>query len=66
MKMVRKPTYSGNVEEKDQNDILFWAFHKSATQRLVEAWRLHCLNYNIQPSLKMDKSFNKAYLKNEQ
>jgi hypothetical protein len=57
--MIRKPTYSGNVNEKDQNDIDYWA-SKSPQERLKEAWRLHCMNHNISFDHKLNKARNKA------
>ena len=63
--MVRKPTSYGKIKEKDQDDIFYWAFKKSAIQRLSESWRLHCANNNIPIDSKMNRSVNKAYLSNE-
>ncbi len=60
LKMDRKPTYSGKIEDKDQKDISYWAFEKTAAERLAESWRLHCMNHNIPTDSRMDKSKNKA------
>jgi hypothetical protein len=60
-KMIRKPTFAGKAEVKDRDDIFFWAFEKTAGERLAEAWRLHCINHNIPLDSKLDKSVNKAY-----
>ena len=64
--MIRKPTYVGTVNEKDQLDIFYWAFEKTAAQRLSESWRLHCINNNIPFDAKIDKTVVKASLRNEQ
>lgn len=62
MKMERKPTYAGNVKEKDELDILYWASEKTPWERLQESWRLHCINYNIKPSEnRLNKQLSKAY-----
>jgi len=50
MRMIRKPTFAGKVQEKDENDILYWAFQKTPAERLAESWRLHCLNHGLEPS----------------
>jgi hypothetical protein len=61
MRMDRKPTYAGNIREKDERDILFWALEKSPWERLEESWRLHCLNHNIKPAEnKLDKTASSA------
>jgi len=63
--MVRKLTYAGKVDEKDIKDILFWATEKTASERLNESWRLHCLNHNISFDLNIDKTKNKATLRSD-
>jgi len=65
MKMIRKPSYAGNIKEKDQLDIFYWAFEKNSAQRLSESWRLHCMNNNIPIDTRLDKSFAKAHLRSE-
>jgi len=61
MKMIRKPTYSGSIRKKDEQDILYWAFQKTAQERLYESWRLHCINHDIDPfSSKLDKTKARA------
>lgn len=59
MRMQRKPTFAGRIKDKDKADISYWAFEKSAKERLHEAWRLHCSNHNIDinESIRKDKSF---------
>lgn len=65
MKMVQKPTYAGKVEKKDEQDIYFWAFEKTAAERLKESLRLYCMNHNIDISqLKFDKTAIKASKRN--
>ncbi len=63
LKMVKKPTYAGSVKDKDQADIFHWAFNKSAAERICESWRLHCMNHNISPDQKLNKSISKAVKK---
>ncbi|MFY0654067.1 MAG: hypothetical protein JXQ96_18665 [Cyclobacteriaceae bacterium] len=59
--MIKIPTFSGKIQEKDNNDIFYWAFEKSPAQRLEESWRLHCANHNIDPqSVRLDKSKSSA------
>ncbi|QSE99065.1 hypothetical protein [Fulvivirga lutea] len=48
--MIRKPTFSGKSANKDEEDILFWAYEKTAIQRLEESWRLNCLNHQLDPN----------------
>ncbi len=36
MRMIRKPTFVGKVEEKDSQDIFYWTFQKTAFERLCE------------------------------
>lgn len=60
--MQRKPTYSGKATEKDELDILYWAFEKTALERLLESWRLHCVNHDIDPfNSKINKNISKAF-----
>lgn len=54
--MIRRPTYAGKISEKDELDILFWATKKSPQERLVESWRLNCINNNVPVDIKMDRS----------
>jgi hypothetical protein len=58
--MDRKPTYSGKIKDKDQEDISYWAFEKTAAERLAESWRLHCMNQNLPTNYKMHNSKSKA------
>ncbi len=37
LNMVRNLTYAGNIEKRDQIDILCWDFEKSAGERLIES-----------------------------
>jgi hypothetical protein len=60
MKMQRVPTFSGKIQDKDEQDILYWARHKTAAERLVESWRLHCANHNIDPNTPLNKNVSKA------
>lgn len=53
--MIRKPTYAGKVDAKDEHDILIWARHKTAEERLIESWRLHCINHGISTQKKLDR-----------
>jgi hypothetical protein len=54
--MQRIPTYHGNIEKKDELDILFWAKKKTPLERLSESWRMHCVNNNIDPlSIRLDR-----------
>jgi len=53
--MIRKPTYAGNVKEKDELDILFWS-KKKALERLEESWRLNCINHNIPIDSRMNRN----------
>jgi len=62
--MVRKPTFAGKANKKDELDILYWANEKTASDRLQEAWRLHCMNMNVPTNIRMDKKANKAQLRN--
>lgn len=56
MAMERRPTFTGKIKSKDWEDILFWATHKTPRERLEEAWRLHCLNHNVNPKeIKLNK-----------
>ena len=62
MKMRRIPTYSGKIKKKDELDILYWAFEKTARERLLESWRLHCVNHGIDPyNCKINKKISKAF-----
>jgi len=62
MKMVRKPTFAGKIQEKDDQDILFWAFQKTAAERLIGSWRLHFMNHGVDPSeVRLDKTKSRAY-----
>ena len=36
MKMIRKPTFAGKIQEKDERDIRFWAYEKTAEERVQE------------------------------
>ncbi|WP_425390886.1 hypothetical protein [Ekhidna sp.] len=54
--MIRKPTYAGKIGQKDYEDILFWAFEKTPEERLIESWRLHCLNHGISQESLLDKN----------
>lgn len=58
--MIRKPTYAGKIEQKDNEDVLFWAQNKTPEERLIESWRLHCLNHNISPKCLLDKNLASA------
>jgi hypothetical protein len=60
MKMERIPFFAGKVNDKDENDILYWAYHKTASERLAESWRLHCANHNIDPNTPLNKNTSKA------
>jgi len=60
LKMVRKPVYAGSVNEKDEKDIFYWAYQKSAKEKLCEGWRLHCMNHNISVNHKLNRNINKA------
>ena len=61
MKMKRTPTYAGKARKKDELDILYWATQRTAVERLVESWRLHCANHNVDPvTVKIDKTAAKA------
>jgi hypothetical protein len=62
--MIRKPTYAGNVQEKDTLDILHWALNKSIPERLAECWRLNCINYGIPMNTKMNKNISSAHKRN--
>ena len=62
MRMVRRPTYAGNLKDKDEQDIFYWATEKTPWERLQESWRLHCINNDIKPSEnKLNKHVSKAY-----
>lgn len=58
--MIRKPTYAGTVQEKDDLDILYWATCKSPAERLQESWRLNCLNHNIPLDSRMNRNVGTA------
>ena len=61
-RMVREPTFAGYAKEKDERDILYWAFKKTPRQRIEEAWRLHCANYDIDPSeIRLDRTKSNAF-----
>ena len=63
--MVRKPTFAGKAETKDEVDLFYWAFEKTALERLVESMRLYCLNHNIDmDQLKFNKTVCKASKRN--
>lgn len=65
MRMIRKPTFAGKVEEKDSEDIFYWAFQKTAFERLCESWRLNCINHGYQShELRLDKTIAKATKRN--
>lgn len=53
--MLRKPTFAGKIQTKDERDILFWAFKKSSEERLKESWRLNCINHGIPIESRLDK-----------
>ncbi|MEN8249400.1 MAG: hypothetical protein ABFS32_10750 [Bacteroidota bacterium] len=60
--MVREPTFAGYAKDKDELDILYWAYKKTPRQRLEEAWRLHCANQNIDPfEERLDKTKSRAF-----
>ena len=62
MKMRRIPTYSGKIDKKDEPDILYWAFEKTARERLLESRRLHCVDHGIEPyHCKINKKIAKAF-----
>jgi len=62
MKMIRKPTFAGKIQEKDERDIRFWAYEKTAEERVQEAWRLHCANHNVDPvNAKLDRTKMRAW-----
>lgn len=61
MKMVRKPTFAGKIDDKDKEDILFWATQKTPGERLAESWRLHCLNHGLSPDeVRLDRTKSSA------
>ena len=57
---MRKPTYAGKVDTKDEQDIFLWARYKTAEERLIESWRLHCINNGISIQQKLDRSTSTA------
>jgi hypothetical protein len=58
--MIRQPTYAGNVQEKDELDILHWALNKSISERLSESWRLNCINHGIPLNSSINKTVSTA------
>lgn len=62
--MIRKPTYAGNVKEKDDLDIIHWAIDKTASERLAESWKLNCMNHNIPIKSQIDKTISLAHKRN--
>lgn len=63
--MIRKPTYAGKIQEKDQLDIIFWAHDKSPIERLSESWRLNCMNHNVPIDIRMERTANSAKKRSE-
>ena len=65
MKMIRKPTFAGKAAQKDQEDIFYWAYQKTPSERLAESWRLHSLNHGLDPSNnRLNKDISKASKRN--
>ena len=62
--MERRPTYAGTIEEKDNQDILYWAMEKTPAERLAESWRLHCVNHNVPTDISIDKNHALARKRN--
>ena len=58
-RMIRKATYAGKPEEKDNLDIFYWA-NKSPQERLSESWRLNCINHNLPINIRLDKTHMSA------
>lgn len=54
--MIREATFAGKVQEKDEDDIFYWAFEKTHEERLEESWRLHCMNHGVSTQHRLDRT----------
>ncbi|MFY0687947.1 MAG: hypothetical protein JXQ90_12325 [Cyclobacteriaceae bacterium] len=60
MKMIRKPTFAGKAQDKDEIDIIYWS-RKTPYERLCESWRLHLENHGIKHGEdRLNKQVNSA------